>query len=340
MTGSIQFDTHVGNVGVQVQVCNELDGTTTDLQFSTFPVRLGRNRMNDLVLFHEYVSSWHAMVGFINGALNIVQVGKSNSVRVNGQKLHPNEAVPITEQDGVRIVPFSLVFQVSRVRGPTAPHQLPGTMMAPQVTDDMLSGRGDPGGGGPDAALEMLNRMAERYTGARLDNPADVAEFGRKLTTTMDQLLGFVVEMRQAHEALSQKFGLTARGGQAAGDRATDARELGTVLFSPLDRGGAQGLADLMAALKVHQVALVRGVEEGIRALLDRLDPAAISRRVGKQFRLGGGAKALWDAYQREFAESAEDNAEVFKLVFGRRFRNAYTSVQQSSDRDDDQGND
>jgi len=45
------------NIGLRITVHNEVDGQTVDLLFNQFPIRIGRNKMNDLVLSHQYVSS-------------------------------------------------------------------------------------------------------------------------------------------------------------------------------------------------------------------------------------------------------------------------------------------
>ena len=71
MTARVKFDTHTGTEVLRVEIFNELDGQRSDAEFHKFPVRIGRNRKNDLVLLHEYVSSWHATIGFVGGRLGI-----------------------------------------------------------------------------------------------------------------------------------------------------------------------------------------------------------------------------------------------------------------------------
>lgn len=331
MSSQIEFDHDVSNVGLRIGIQNELDGTSTELYFESFPVRVGRNRTNDLVLFHEYVSNWHAVVGFLGGILSIVQVGKSNSVRINERKLLPNEAAPITPNDSVRIVPFSLSFQLVPTQSSSAV-QHPGTMMF----DEVQAGSGGPGHGTGDAALTVLNRLADRYLGQELQNPAEVAHLGQRLETTLDDLLGFVMALRKAHEQFQLRIGLRPNSQQlGALARAADATELGAALLSPVDRGGEAALGELLGTLRVHQVALMKGFEAGLKALLAQLSPRAIAKLLGgKKFGLGGGAKALWEAYQRQFANCAEDEAEVFKIVYGTRFRRVYRELLETSGRD------
>ena len=106
------FNLPLTSPGLKIAIFSELDGRTTELLFSEFPIRVGRNRQNDLVLRHEYVSQFHAEVHMQGGQLSIMQVGSSNSVRVDGDKLHPREHRALTGREEIRVVPFSMRMEL------------------------------------------------------------------------------------------------------------------------------------------------------------------------------------------------------------------------------------
>lgn len=100
-----------GPGGLRVHVRSQLDGQAYETFFRDFPIRIGRNRLNDLVLDHPYVSQWHAVIGCQGDRLTMTQVGSTNAVVVGERKLGANEEVLLRSDENVRIVPFEIRLQ-------------------------------------------------------------------------------------------------------------------------------------------------------------------------------------------------------------------------------------
>ncbi len=370
MSSPVQFDTDTQNAGLRIAIYSELDGRTTELLFSQFPIRIGRNRHNDLVLRHEYVSQWHAAIGFVMGQLNILQVGGSNSVRVDGRKLIANELLPISGAEEIRIVPFTLRCQPVSAPAPTykatvmpldepvLPDLSPGGAPAPQHQEDWeqapapvqlpdpmagvgnLGGGPMPGVGGAPApagnmemqaeALALLDRLAQRYLGRGLSSAQEVAEVGARLEQTLDIFLRFFVALQRGQVQFYEQMGLPPPGEMLNQvEQCSSSAQLGGLTLSPGDTGGAWALEEAFESFKVHQVAVLRGLEAGVRSLLRRTSPKAVNKAAGRITR-SPGFRTLWETYRQIHEDLAEEDQEVFKVVYGGQFRKAYLRLMQS----------
>jgi type VI secretion system protein len=86
-----------------------------------------------------------------------------------------------------------------------------------------------------------------------------------------------------------------------------------------------QELVGAYADLMIHQVALLNGVMEGVRALLARLAPAEIERGVTAAWPTR--TAAVWKAYVERYRRLAGDDKTVTEIVFGPEFARAYAEV-------------
>jgi len=331
-----KFDTNPGDVGVRVTVYNEVDGSTTDLLFKQLPVRIGRNKLNELVLNHQYVSQWHAVVGFVRGQLSVIQVGSSNSVQVGDRRLTPNENMALGERDTIRIVPFRLyvqAMQVSRAPAP-APHR--ETAQRTGYSEAVAAAARAPESVGQAAlqrvALEVLDRLAQRFLGRRLDHPETVAGFGARLEQLLDVFLRSFVALQRGQEQFRQALDISLAQGDGALDRARSAKELGALLFAP--NGSAVGaLEQAFKDVMVHQVALLNGLMAGVRTLLGKLSPRAVMIEAGGGARRSPALKQVWETYKRMHRDLEEEDNEAFETIFGSQFTKAYATLVDSRTR-------
>lgn len=93
-----------------IHIENQTTNARTEAVFSTSPVRVGRNQLNDLVLNESFVSQWHAIVRFDASNTVYVDLGSTNGTMVNGHRVPKNVEVPINEQADLRIGPVRLHF--------------------------------------------------------------------------------------------------------------------------------------------------------------------------------------------------------------------------------------
>ena len=416
MTDRVQFDKDTGNAALRVGIYNEFDQSNAEQDFHSFPIRLGRNPRNDLVLQHEYVSQWHAVIGFVSGQLSIVQVGSSNSVRVDGRKLRPNEMVPLAGHEEIRVVPFQIRMAMSGSAPEVAPayldapfppagsqHQVPlpqppqgpaeplapGPMGAPlgpgslpfppgtdpqhlpgstgplpelrqsagsvgplqppgqQAQPQQYGGVGPATGGfgstGPQVpshaampaghgghyldgspsqgeAMAALNRIAEQYWGRPLQNGQEAAYFGARLESVLGRLLSGVYTLRSGQLQFLQEMGIKNHDDNPV-DRLESPAHLGAALLSAQDQRIDPGLAEAFERLKLHQLALLRGLGAGVRALMRRLSPATVEKQTRSS-----NSRGLWDYYCQVHGDLDEEQAR-FKILYGVQFKKAYSKL-------------
>ncbi|MBW2733524.1 MAG: FHA domain-containing protein [Deltaproteobacteria bacterium] len=316
----VSFDTNPGNVGVRVTVHNEVDGSTTDLLFKQFPVRIGRNSLNDLVLGHPYVSNWHAVLGFVRGQLTIVQVGSSNPVVVDERRLSPNEDFGLGQSHTIRILPFTLHVRLM---------QMPQT---PQVVSPTAAVRAAvEGGAGPGAlehaALQSLDRLSRRFLGRPLDDPHQIAAFTQQLEQTLDVFLRCFIALRTGQEQFRQALDIKALGqGANTLDRARDAMALGALLLSGVDANAVPALEHAFKNIMIHQIALLNGLMAGVRTLLGKLSPERVTKEASRE-RRSPSARHLWETFVELHHDLAEEDNETFDTIFGKQFSKAYASL-------------
>ncbi|MFL5348278.1 MAG: type VI secretion system-associated FHA domain protein [Hyalangium sp.] len=80
--------------------------------FTTSPVRIGRNQLNDISLARPFVSLFHALVRFDKSSISIVDLGSTNGVTVGGKRIEKN--VPARITPGMEVSIGSVQFQFSR----------------------------------------------------------------------------------------------------------------------------------------------------------------------------------------------------------------------------------
>ena len=94
----------------------------------------------------------------------------------------------------------------------------------------------------------------------------------------------------------------------------------------PPDRAAREAFDDI----RMHQLAVMAGVQAALFNLLRTFDPAALEARLQKatmiETILPGARRAkLWEAFCATYKDIARDADSDFQAVFGREFARAYT---------------
>jgi len=97
---------------------------------------------------------------------------------------------------------------------------------------------------------------------------------------------------------------------------------------------GHQAVENIYADLMIHQVALLDGVMQGVRALLDEISPAALEESMphGK-FGISNRYKELWQAYCDRYEDLAQEQ-QAFARIFGHEFTQAYREYRNRKQND------
>ena len=96
-------------VGVRVQ--DSQSNQVFDRVFPRLPVRIGRNALNDLVLEHNFVSQFHAVLEIQDGQLALRDLGSTNGTLLKGGRVPPNQSVFLAHH-GFEFAILNLVFRV------------------------------------------------------------------------------------------------------------------------------------------------------------------------------------------------------------------------------------
>ena len=68
---------------------------STQHVFKSSPVRIGRNKLNDLPLEDPFVSLWHGMLQFDDVSIQYLDLASTNGSELNGQRAQPNTLIPL-----------------------------------------------------------------------------------------------------------------------------------------------------------------------------------------------------------------------------------------------------
>ncbi|HVZ31782.1 MAG TPA: type VI secretion system-associated FHA domain protein, partial [Polyangiaceae bacterium] len=187
-------------------------------------------------------------------------------------------------------------------------------------------------------ALQGLREIvASLLPGRSLDSRGDVARLISRLHNTFEVLCRSFLSLRDGYTKFMANLHLQRSAQYDPGRVAlASARDPAAVAGHLLDfrenaPDASQALEAELKELSLHQVALIDGLMEGIRALLEELSPDAIANEVehkGGGGRLGRGERALWQEYCERYARFAEDG-EAFARVFGAEFSSAYRNYRR-----------
>ena len=128
---------------------------------------------------------------------------------------------------------------------------------------------------------------------------------------------------------------------------AESATEIGSILFHPESFGmtleqATEGLREVFQDLTLHQLGLMAGFRECIKALLQELDPEVLEKskedRSGKTIPLLGGSRvrseaAAWRRYIEKHRQLREEEVKVFERILAPHFAKGYLSVHRTKRR-------
>jgi type VI secretion system protein len=177
------------------------------------------------------------------------------------------------------------------------------------------------------AALQILTAFGESYVGeAPLATPRDLELVLERVADVLETFGRSFVELHRGYEEFGSEMGVRAVQGEGVIHRARDARQLLAYLLDLQGEGRERELQRAFADFMLHQVALLRGVVEGGRALLGRLSPDEVSATAPKGM-WPLRAAALWKAFEERFHELADEESALTEALFGREFSRAYAAI-------------
>ncbi len=191
--------------------------------------------------------------------------------------------------------------------------------------------------GGDGDGSRLLRLFAETYAPDRKRVGAkELEQFLNQLAATLESFAQAFVELSRGHEEFRTQMAVPTTSDSNLRRGANSARDILRRLLETGPEGTARvrdltrGFADVM----VHQVALLSGMREGVRALLAQLDPTTFtgkpaSGRLGVVLARLNAFRGItaWNAYVRRYHALTEEDRAIEGVLFGPEFAYAYTRV-------------
>lgn len=371
-------------------------------RFSTLPIRIGRNPLNDFSPQHGLISAFHARIEDHDGKLCIRDLSSKNGVFLPGGpggkpvRVEPDTDVELAPSGyrfylGPRVVvQLELPQEQAPLRGSATHGSVLGNLAMLAQPGGAIGGQPlHPLGAGPVASppfppagpapaaggssppaergqprtqffkmeLESMALLGLRelsgslIPGRPLETTGDVARLITKLHDTVDVLCRCFVPLRQGYAQFVSSLDLQRAALQRSVNRspaalaletAARAEEVAMALLDPREHSfdAPAAVEGIFADLMLHQIALLDGVMQGVRALLEELSPEQIDRALSERGfagRFGNKYRERWTEFCERFERLSEER-QAFAVIFGRDFAEVYRQYWQRRQDAEEQG--
>ena len=184
-----------------------------------------------------------------------------------------------------------------------------------------------------DYGMRLLNQFAGSYVAhrPRIDTEPRMERFLDRVAQVLEAFAKGFLELRRGHESFGEQMGVGAVSRRSSRVNAIDSipKLLEFLLDESQSDGRVSELTRGFADVMVHQVALVGGVREGVREVLNQLSPEIVDqlarRKVGGL--MGVPAQKRWALYAEQHRELLNDEERLTQVLFGKAFARAYAMV-------------
>jgi predicted component of type VI protein secretion system len=151
------------------------------------------------------------------------------------------------------------------------------------------------------------------------------ARIARLFETFTETFIG----LKKGYDEFGAEVGVRPLSGDTPLHRARSGREVMEYLLDPASdvEARARDLRAVFADMGIHHIALMEGLTQGIRALLESLDPSAQENHAGSGLFNRSKSKAEWRSYVERFATLLAEDAVLHAEIFGEEFARGYASV-------------
>jgi predicted component of type VI protein secretion system len=192
---------------------------------------------------------------------------------------------------------------------------------------------------GANDAERLLNVFSRTYAGGPLTLASSerVETFLGRLAELLETFATSFIELRRGQAEFGNQIAVRTVSSDTPLRKARSAKELLQLILAPGTDGGPE-VDDLRAGfgeVMFHQVAFLSGTREGVKALLEELDPAQLEKPPASPGRPDkGGVPYMWPAVLwtrwRRFTEvwkALGDEEQGLRILFGPEFARAYAMV-------------
>jgi len=183
-------------------------------------------------------------------------------------------------------------------------------------------------GGLGEASLRFLRAFGDSYLprAPSLGTPGEIESVLGRVAGALETFARSFLELRRGYEEFGREMGVRTVQAEGPLIRARDPAQVLAYLLDPAVQGRDAELQRAFADFMIHQVALLRGVVDGARALLDQLSPESVaSAAPASVWPLR--AVSLWKVFEQRFHDLADEESSISEVLFGKEFARAYVSM-------------
>jgi predicted component of type VI protein secretion system len=303
-----------------IEMTVKISGSGADrtLTFSESPVRVGRNQLNDIAIDDPFISQWHGLIRFGDEGITYSDLGSTNGSIIEGVRLSTNVANRLTDRSCILLGRIELAVSM-RSKEQTGPRSTMAWGHQPG------QGRGSSGPISPRAADARHPSVTPPPQGESPAPPVGGSPAHRQ-QQILEAFGEAFVGLRKGYEQFGVEVGVRTINGRTALHRARTAQAVLEYLLQS-DAPVANVKRDLIgifADFGIHHIAMMAAVTEGVRALLQSLDPRVNDLDVGGGLFAGSRFKSKWNAYLDRFDQILTDDKELHASIFGPEFARAY----------------
>jgi predicted component of type VI protein secretion system len=337
---------------IQVIFRDPTSGTEQRYEFDQSPVRIGRNPLNNVVLEGNFVSGWHGIIRFDETGTYYFDLGSTNGTCLDGKRLPKNTATPISKTTRLTIWMFELIVtpaQPGTAQAPIRPSSMMETLVGagrpPSMIPATIVPEPPPAYGPTAARIVSVGRTTPpppTAASVHLPPPQETTlpvtdQTSAKLVRCLriiDAFSGAFMGLKKGYEQFGAEVGVRPLTGTTPLHRARTSHEVVEYLLNPAvdPEACARDLNAVFADMGIHDVALMEGISQSVRALLAKLDPNAQDMKVVASLWSGAKAKSKWSSYVESFNALLAEEAALHAEIFGDEFATAYASVALGDD--------
>ena len=264
-----------------------------------------------------FISQWHGLIRFGSEGITYSDLGSTNGSIIEGKRLSKNARTALTDTSRILLgrVELAVSMRAKAQTGPRHDRRLGSSVrrsFAPRA-DRAPSPAAQPAQVGSGTISAGGSRDATRRP---LERQQQVLEAFAKRSSAC----------ARDTSSSAWRSGCGPSMARTALHRARTAKAVLDHLLQPEVPIATvkRDLIAIFADFGIHHIAMMAAVSEGVRAMLQSLDPRANGVDPGGRLFSGSKSKAQWGAYLERFDQVLTDDQELHASIFGPEFARAY----------------
>ncbi len=175
-----------------------------------------------------------------------------------------------------------------------------------------------------------LVRLATAFLPSHLipKTAQDNEKFVGRIAGVLEGFSTALVELFKGHEQFGQQMAVQTICNPTTLQQSSQSADVLAYLldWSESADGRLQELISAFADLMIHQVALINGIVDGAKGMLNTIHPDAIVRQADETGGMFRGNR-YWQVFTERFNELIRDDSYITRSIFGHDFARAYAMV-------------